>query len=430
MAVAGAALLVAGCAAAGWWLTRHGAHLHLGSAYPLSGHYRLHLSPWLVAPVAVGLLIWRYGPRAATGLPWPTLLGACLLAAAAWAVSLAVVAGPAAIAAPLTTRYEYLADVHRIAAMSSGTFLRTFTRYIVDTGHGPVWAVQVSGHPPLATLLFVALAKAGLPQAGWAAALCIGGGAVAAPAILSTVRVLAGEPMARAAAPFVAAVPVALWIATSADGLYAGVAAAGVCALAHAAARRDRRGHVLAVTGGLLLGGCLFLSYGLVLIAPLAVAVVLVQRRIGPLLVAAAPVAAVVAAFAAAGFWWLDGLHLVTRRIVEGGGYLDRPRTYFLFANAAALAVAVGPAVVAALPLAWRARRSTRLVAVPAAVLLALVVAVGSDLSKGEVERIYLPWAVWLLPLTALRPIPGRRGWLAAQLGWALLIAATTQLDW
>jgi hypothetical protein len=110
----------------------------------------------------------------------------------------------------------------------------------------------------------------------------------------------------------------------------------------------------------------------------------------------------------------LDGLHLVRLRIVEGGGYLDRPRTYFLFANAAALAIALGPAVVAALPLVWPARRNARLVAVPAAVLLALMVAVGSDLSKGEVERIYLPWAVWLLPLAALQPMSGRRGWLAA----------------
>jgi hypothetical protein len=421
---------VAGCAGVGGWLTRHGVRLHLGSAYPLSGHYRLHVSAWLAIPAGVGVLIWRYGPRVAAGLRWPYLLGVCFVAAAAWAVSLAVVGGPAAIAAPLTTRYEYLAAVSRISTMDLGTYLRTFVWYIVDTGHGPVWAVQVSGHPPLATLLFVALATAGLPQAGWAAALCIAGGAGAAPAILSTVRVLTGEQVARAAAPFVAAAPVALWIATSADGLYAGVAAAGVCALAHAAARRDRRGLALALTGGLLLGSCLFLSYGLVLIAPLAVAVVIVQRRIGPLLIAAAPVVAIVSGFAVAGFWWLGGLHLVVRRIVEGGGYLDRPRTYFLFANAAALAVTLGPAVAAALPLAWRARRDLRLVALPAAVLLALAVAVASDLSKGEVERIYLPWAVWLLPLAALLPASGRRCWLAAQLGWALLIAATTQLDW
>ena len=121
MAVLAAAALVAGCATVGWWLTRHGVRLHLGSAYPLSGHYRLHLSAWLAAPAVVGMLIWRYGPRAAAGLGWPSLLWASFVAAGAWAVSLAVVAGPAAIAAPLTTRYEYLAPgTHQVAVVPAG----------------------------------------------------------------------------------------------------------------------------------------------------------------------------------------------------------------------------------------------------------------------------------------------------------------------
>ena len=61
----------------------------------------------------------------------------------------------------------------------SGECLRTFTGHIVDPHNGPVWTVQVSGHPPLITLLFVGLAKAGLPQAGWAAAVCVAVGATA-----------------------------------------------------------------------------------------------------------------------------------------------------------------------------------------------------------------------------------------------------------
>jgi hypothetical protein len=59
-----------------------------------------------------------------------------------------------------------------------------------------------------------------------------------------------------------------------------------------------------------------------------------------------------------------------------------------------------------------------------------MAVATLSDLSRGEVERIYLPWTVWLLPLAAALPVNALRGWLAAQLGWALLIAATTTLSW
>ncbi len=420
--VAGGAVLVAGCAATGWWLTRHGVRLHLGSAYPIVGHYRLHLTPWLVLPVAFAAATVLYGRRMAETLPWRQLAVLSFLGAAAWAVSLALVEGPAALAAPLTAPSEYPHDVGRVADLD--TYVRTFRWYIVDTGHGPQWTTHVGGHPPLVTLLFVLLARAGLAQVGWAAALCVLAGASAAPSVLSTVRLLAGERRARAAAPFVTAAPVALWVATSADALFAGVAAAGVCALAHAARRRSDG---LALTGGLALGACLFLSYGLVLLAPLAVAAVLGPRRLRPLMVAGAGVLAVVVAFAAAGFWWLDGLQLAAQRVVQGPAHHDRPWAYFVFANPAALAVAVGPAVLAALP---ALRRDRALALLPGAALLAVVVAVASDLSKGEVERIYLPWAVWLLPLTAALPPPSRRGWLAAQLGWALLLAATTTLSW
>jgi methylthioxylose transferase len=432
LAVGVAAVLVAGCAATGWWLTRHGAHLHQGTAYPLDGHYRLHFSPWLLAPVALGWAIIHYGPSWSGRLAWRRLLGLSWLTAAGWALALAVVAGPAAIAAPLTTIYEYPHDVPRISELGIGAFLHTYTAHVVDA---PVWTVHVAGHPPLATLVFVLLAEAGLPQAGWAATLCVLAGASAAASVLSTTRLLAGEARARAAAPFVVAAPLALWVATSADALFAGAAAAGICALAHAAARRDRRGDALALVGGLILGGCLFLSYGLVLMAPLALTVVVVRRRLRPLLVAGAAAALVVAAFAVAGFWWLDGLALTTGRMFDGAAHSERPLVYFLFANFAALAIAVGPAVVAGLPHAWRARRHRRTVALPAAALLALVVATVSDLSRGEVERIWLPWAVWLPPLAAALPAvascaAGRRAWLAAQLGWALLIAATTELTW
>ena len=70
IAVGAAAALVGGCAAAGWWLTRHGAHLHQGSAYPVDGRYLPHLSPWLLVPVALGLVIVHHGPLPAGRLAW------------------------------------------------------------------------------------------------------------------------------------------------------------------------------------------------------------------------------------------------------------------------------------------------------------------------------------------------------------------------
>jgi hypothetical protein len=45
-----------------------------------------------------------------------------------------------------------------------------------------------------------------------------------------------------------------------------------------------------------------------------------------------------------------------------------------------------------------------------------------SGLSKAEVERIWLPFAVWLIAGAALLPARDRRGWLAAQAAAALLV--------
>jgi hypothetical protein len=124
--------------------------------------------------------------------------------------------------------------------------------------------------------------------------------------------------------------------------------------------------------------------------------------------------------------------------------WIDRPTTYFVFANVAALVVTLGPAVVGGLGMV----RRSRLAVLPVAVALAVGAALVSNLSKGEVERIYLPFAVWLLPFAGLLPfrlpLPVRsadpelaaghrwsgRALLAVQLGWAVLISATVQTWW
>jgi methylthioxylose transferase len=445
IAVTAAMSLVDGCMLTGWWLSRHGVDLHLGSTFPLSGQYGLHVGAWLIPSLTVATAGLVWGPRLAATLPWPRLLLAALVGSASWAVTLAAAAGPAAIAEPLTRHGEYLSEVDRVTSLGLGPYLDNFTRFIVGSPDAPQWATHVGGHPPLPTLLFAVLARAGLGGPGWAAALCITVGSCAGPAVLATLRTIAGETGARRAAVFVVFAPIALWVATSADAIFAGVAAAGVCALAYSGGRRFPGTCLLAFTGGLALGTCLMLSYGLVLLAPIAAAAVLLasrrwSERITVLFIAAFAAIAVLAAFAIAGFWWPDGLRLASERVTNGPGWQDRPAVYFLFANPAAVAIAVGPAVVAALPLLGRFRWSNRLAALAVAALLAVTIAVASNLSKGEVERIYLPFMVWLLPLVGLlvegrgpggaEDLGGVRGWLAAQIGWTILLAATTSLHW
>ncbi|MGH3647534.1 MAG: hypothetical protein ACRDTM_10215, partial [Micromonosporaceae bacterium] len=62
--------------------------------------------------------------------------------------------------------------------------------------------------------------------------------------------------------------------------------------------------------------------------------------------------------------------------------------------------------------------------------VLAIAAATASGLSKGEVERIYLPFVVWLLPLAGLLPAARMRVWLAAQLALALVLEALLWFWW
>ena len=53
-----------------------------------------------------------------------------------------------------------------------------------------------------------------------------------------------------------------------------------------------------------------------------------------------------------------------------------------------------------------------------------------SGLSKAEVERIWLPFEVWLLPAVALLPSKGRRWWLAASAATALVVNHLVLTSW
>ena len=156
--------------------------------------------------------------------------------------------------------------------------LRTFSARILDyQPHS--WITHVSGHPPGALLTFVWLDRIGLGGGAWAGAFCLLVGSSAATAVIVAVRAVSDEPTARMAAPFVAVAPTAIWIAVSADGYFAGVAAWGIALLALAASRTVRWPILVAAGAGLLLGWAMFLNYGLMLMGLPALAVLIAVRQ-------------------------------------------------------------------------------------------------------------------------------------------------------
>lgn len=424
VAVGLAGALVAGALIAGLRLRADGVRLYLGGPL-LAGSWDPRLPAAVVFPILVALGVIA---AARVALPWGRLLAACALAAAAWAVSLAYIDGREGLLRGLSSYHDYLADVPRVQSLAG--LLSGYVGHVRVDSVDP-WTTHVGGHPPGMLLLLTVLDRLGLGGAAWAATLCIAVGASAVPAILIATRAVAGERRARAAAPYLVLTPAAVWLATSADALFLGVSAWGMAALAVAAASTGRRCDRLALLGGLLLGASVFLSYGLVLLGPLAAAAVLVHRRLRPLVVAAAGVLAMVGAFAAAGFWWVSGLLATMMRVADGPAALSRPGSFFLWANLAVAAIAIGPAGVAGLghALGTPARRTVAVV-LPLAALAGIVLADVSLLSKGEVERIYLPFFGWLLAATALLAPRRRTGWLLAQAGTALGVQLLVRTSW
>ncbi len=399
----------------GYALYSQDFRVHIGNA-PLVGSQDLRISWRLAAAVLLAAGAVASGPALATRLRWPTLLVASWGGAAAWAAALAAGDGVGALRAPLQGRYEYLAAVDRVG--SAGAFLSSFTDVL------STYPTHVKGHPPGFLLLLAVLDGVGLGGAAVAAALVIGVGALTAPAALVALRALAGERSARAAAPFLVFTPAAVWVATSADAFFAGVAACGIALVALAAvAPSGRRRDVLAFTAGVVLGGALHLSYGIAPLGLVVVAVLAYRRAVVVALVAGLGVLTVTAASVAAGFWWLDGLS-ATRELYHAGIATRRPYVDFLVINLAAFFVALGPAALAGL-----SRLRDRRVWVLAGAAIATVTAAElSGLSRGETERIWLPFVPWILVATAA--LGGSRRWLALQVMLGLTVQATARSPW
>jgi hypothetical protein len=401
---------------------------------PLMGTWDPRIGPGSAVAVLVAVAVIAVGPTLARRLSWPALLLWTWSAATAWTVALAAVDGRDGIGDLFTRRGHFRYDATRVSSWHE-----VFPGFVdrIPLGADSNWRTHVSSHPPGALLTFVGFDRVGLSDAFWLGLTVLVLGTTAVVACCITLRVLAGEEWARRATPWLILAPAAIWVGVSPDAMFAAVAAWAIALLALAAnARRYASGY--AVASGLAFGCCLYLSYGLVLLAPLALAVLVAARRWHPIPWALVGMAAVVGAVTLAGFAWWEAYPVLVDRYEVSMARL-RPYDYWVWANVAAWTCTVGLAVWAALPAVVRTltrsdperRPGARAIAwIGAGAVGSVLAATISGMSKAEVERIWLPFTWWALPLAVLLPTRWRLPVLAAQATGTLLLQHLVVTPW
>lgn len=404
-----------------------------GTVEPLHGFWDpTWLGPGTVPALVIALLAWRYAIPLADRLRWRWLLLVCYLVALAWMLSLALTDGTYGISHVLGNDVEYLDTA--LATDDVPLMLREYISRI-PYAHEDNWVTHVAGHPPGALLFFIALVRLGF-DTPWSAGLVTTVlTATTVVPVLLTLRALGAEDTARRVAPFLTLTPAAIYLCISADGLFAATAAWGMAALAGSAVARTRARLVaLGVVAGLLLGACVMMSYGLPLLGILALAVLVAARGSWwPLPVAVAAALCVVLTFAVLGFAWWEAYPVLTERYWDGVASM-RPGSYWTWGNLAALLLSAGPllgsgvAVLVTRVRQWPADRVVVLLA--GAALLMIVIADLSQMSRAEVERIWLPFIPWLTLSLVLLPQRWHRPGLALQLLSALLLETLLHTSW
>jgi hypothetical protein len=400
-------------------------HHHLDiAAPPFWSPFELHIT-WHVLPaLGVGAVVVACGPTLTRAASWRRVLAWVAIATTAWTLAVAFVDnihGIDALTDPVRLdRYDYLQTAHQISSLHS--FLARFADVLA------IYPQNTKGHPPGMVVVEWVLLKIGLTSAPLNAALVVAGGVAASIAALVALREVAGEDNARVAAPFVVLLPAVIWWQT-ADAFFAGVSAWAITLVVVASGRHGRRADVYAIAGGLLFGVTAFLSYGLVLLAIIPTVVCIARHRMRPLVIAALATLPVFAWFAAMGFSWFSGF-AATRHIYWTGVAMHRPYSYFFVADLALFAVATGPAVAIALG-RLRSRRVWLLVG---ATLAVVALADLSGMSKGEVERIWLPFVPWVVCACAAlgeRCVLERiRPYLWLQVACTIVVGVTIWSQW
>jgi len=397
---------------------------------PLHGFWLPGFGRGTAPAIAIALVTWWLAAEWAQRLPWRGLLLASYAVGLGWLLALAYVDGPAGLERSLGNEYEYLPTARQTASdeQSIGVMLDGFVDRIPKESEDN-WVTHVAGHPPGALLFFVVLVRLGLGGDRDAGLVVTALAASTACAVLVALRALGAEEHARRAAPFLVMTPAAVFMAVSADAMFAAVGAWGLAALALAATGSSWTRVVLwSVAAGLLLGACVLLSYGLPLLGLLAVAVLVAARSWTPLPIAATTALGVVLGFALAGFSWWEAFPVLRERYYDGVA-TDRPMSYWWWGNLAALAICAGPLVGAGLAMLRRGADRAVLLLVAAAAL-AIALADASGMSKAEVERIWLPFVPWLTVSVALLPERWRRWGFGLQVAGALAVQHLLYTSW
>lgn len=389
---------------------------------PWHGWWEPHGGPGSIPAVIIAVVAIAVAARASTSLRWRTLLLVSYVASLGWLLSLALVDGSAGLSRVLGNPHEYLGTAREVGDI--GTLLSTWVSR-VPMGSADHWPTHVAGHPPGMLLFFVGLVRVGLGgnlAAGLVVTLIA---ASIAPAVLITLRRLGAESTARRAAPFLVLSPSAVYLAVSADAVIAALGCWSVAMLAHATA--TRRPLPAALAAGVLFGTILNLSYGMLLYGLVGGAVILGTRSHRLVLPVAIGAAAALALPLTAGFWWPCGFTALHTRYWEGVAS-QRPWTYWTWANLALLVATAGPAVAAGL---------AKVKALPQPILwivlgacAAVLVADASQMSRAEVERIWLPFVPWLTVAAAAIDDRWQRKALGSQLVVALALQHLLYTTW
>jgi hypothetical protein len=414
--------------------------------------------------ISFAVAAWWLLPKLAATVRLRLTLPITGLVAAGFALLLALSDGEAGVLEPVENPTEYWQYQPKLPPLRE--FLENYV-YKVKW-----WPVHMRGHPPLFTMVLKFLRWIGLPGPWPVAALSIIGTALVPMFVLVTVQRLVGAPAVRKLAPFLALSPYAIWAMTSADIVYSANGASTVMLTVLAVqARRSRSRVGWSLLAGLSFAALMFSTYGVVMFslvilatvaaavfarlqilptspgeaaelaiasgvrdvagpvdgssggAEVAVTAVLSMtttwRRVASVAFGAAvPVIAVILAFRHFGFWWIDGAN-ETRDLYWKGSAKFRTWTYFTLVNATVPLIALGPAFVHGI-----SRLRGRLWWPVAGAIAAMVVSTASQISKGEIERIWLIFYPWALISAVALPSRRVRWWLGAQ----VLLAVVLQL--